>query len=302
MAFYLIPTSPSEHIAKLIGAKTKAVQVIVPNFNREGKRFFPDGEVYMNIAKARTLQGKRVVVLHAGAPNPNEGLAELELILQILRDTKARTEVFFTYFPYGMQDKVFAKGETNVAENLIEKLVDYYGVKKVYIIDPHFGGRKWVKKYPIRSFSAVPLLIAQVKKDFGDDILFISPDKGGKRRTKISGFQKKRLSSFRVSITSSNAKFAGKIVAVVDDMIKTGGTLVKCAEIFKEAGARKILALTTHGVISTGIVKVKKAYSKLYLTNTVKRREANIDITDMIIQIIDNPLVVDSLKRLRWRV
>ena len=284
MSTFIIFTSQAKHLAKDVLKKSKDFEVVFPDLNRDGKRFFPDGEVYMNIAKSRTMQGKRVVVLHAGAPNPNEGLVELELILQILRDNNVRPEVFFTYFPYGMQDRVFEKGETNVAENLIEKLVSYYGVKKVYVIDPHFGGRKWVKKYPIRSFSAVPLLIAQAKKDFGDGILFISPDKGGKRRTKISGFQKKRLNSFRVNITSSNAKFAGKIVAVVDDMIKTGGTLLKCAEIFKEAGARKILALTTHGVISAGIVKVKKAYSKLYLINTVKRREANIDITDMIIQ------------------
>ena len=284
MILYLIPTSQTEHLAKRIAGKAKEIGGMYPNFNREGKRFFPDGEVYMNIAKARTLQGKRVVVLHAGAPNPNEGLVELELILQILRDNAIRPEVFFTYFPYGMQDRVFEKGETNVAENLIEKLVNYYGVKKIYIVDPHFQGRKWVKKYPLQNLSAIPLLMKQAKRDFGDDILFLSPDKGGKRRTKISGFQKKRLNSFRVVITSSKMEFRGKVVAFVDDMIKTGGTLLKCAEIAQKSGASKILALITHGVITEGILRVRQACSKLYLANTINRREANIDITDIIIQ------------------
>jgi ribose-phosphate pyrophosphokinase len=284
MRTFILFTSLAKHLAKNVLKRSKDFEVVFPELNRDGKRYFPDGEVYMKIVKAAKLRNKRVVVLHAGSPNPNEGLVELELILQILRDNGIKPEVFFTYFPYAMQDRVFEKGETNVAENIIEKLVNYYKAKKIYIVDAHFEGRTWVKRYPIHNLSVVPLLVTQAKRDFGDDILFISPDKGGKRRTKISGFQKKRLNSFNVEITPSNAKLNRKIVAVVDDMIKTGGTLLKCAEIAQKSGARKILALITHGVMHTGIVKVKKAYSKLYLTNTVNRREAHIDITDIIIQ------------------
>ena len=149
MRTFIIPTSTTEHLVKYIRAKTKDFEIIFPDLSRNGKRYFPDGEVYMRILKADQLRGKRVIVLHSGAPKPNEGLTELELILQILRDNQIKPEVFFTYFPYGMQDKVFEKGETNVAENLIEKLVNYYRVKTIYVIDPHFGGRKWMKKYPI---------------------------------------------------------------------------------------------------------------------------------------------------------
>jgi len=75
-------------------------------------------------------------------------------------------------------------------------------------------------------------------------------------------------------------------VAVVDDMIKTGGTLLKFFETAKKAGAKKIVALITHGVISSGVLKMKKKYSQLYLTNTISRKEANIDITDLIINNI----------------
>ena len=92
------------------------------------------------------------------------------------------------------------------------------------------------------------------------------------------------MNSFHVKITPSNAKLDGKIVAVIDDMIKTGGTLLECAEIVKKSGARKVLALVTHGVMVEGISKVAKAYSKLYLTNTINHKEANIDIVDIIIQ------------------
>ncbi len=283
MKTYLIPTSLTEELAKSILTKAKNFRVILPDLSRDGKRYFPDGEVYVKILKAGQLRNKRVIVLHSGAPKPNEGLVELELILQILRDNKVKPEVFFAYFPYGMQDKVFEKGETNVAENLIEKLINYYKVKKIYTIDAHFWGRKWIKKYPIINISAVPTLIKRAKEDFGKDIFFLSPDSGGKKRTQIAGFKKERLNSFNVKMLPLNLNLKGKIVAVVDDLIETGGTLLKFCELAKKSGAQKILALVTHGVIPSGVLRTKKVYSKLYLTNTINQKEANVDIENLIL-------------------
>lgn len=288
MKIYLVPTSTTEHLAKNISAKTRDFEIVFPNLSRDRKRYFPDGEVYIKILNANKLREKRIIVLHSGAPKPNKGLVELELILQILRDNNLKPEVFFTYFPYGMQDKVFEKGETNVAENLVEKLVNYYKVRKFYIIDPHFEGRKWVKKYPIIPISAIPLLIEKAKKDFGKNILFLSPDIGGKRRTGFKAMEKKRLSSFEVKMFPPKANFKGKIIGVIDDIIKTGGTLLKFYEISKKCGAKKIIALVTHGVIPDGISKIKKKYSKLYLTNTIKQKESNIDITGLILKAIQS--------------
>jgi len=286
MKTFIIPTSQVRYLVKRIREKTKDLEVISPDLSRDKKRYFPDGEVYMRILNADKLRDKRVIVLYSGAPRPNEGLMELELILQILRDNNVKPEVFFTYFPYGMQDKVFDKGETNVAENLIEKLINYYKVKKIYVIDPHFGGRKWIKKYPIISISAVSLLVEKAKKDFGKNILFFSPDIGGKRRTGFKAMEKKRLSSFEVKMFPSRVNFKGKIIGVIDDMIKTGGTLLKFYEIAEKLEAKKIIALVTHGVMPVGISKIKKKYSKLYLTNTIKQKEANIDIIDLILKTI----------------
>jgi len=282
MKTILIPTSPAKHLAKHLKEKTEDIEVYLPDLNMEGKRYFPDGEIYMKIVKAKNLQNRKVIVLHSGAPKPNEGLIELELILQILRDNNIKPEVFFTYFPYGMQDQVLEVGETNVAENLIEKLVHYYGVKKIYIIDAHFHGRRWTKKYPISYISAVPLLSKMAKKNFGEQILFLSPDIGGRRRTKIPGMKKERMNSYQVKMTSPKIDLRGKTVGVIDDMIKTGGTLLKFYEIAKKSGAKRIIALVTHGVFPPGISKVRKIYSKLYLTNTINTKAADIDITDLI--------------------
>ena len=284
----IIPTSATEHLVNKIKRKTKDFEVVLPEKNKDGKRYFPDGELYIKISKAGRLKNKKAVVLHSGMPEPNEGLVELELILQILKDNKVKPELFFTYFPYGMQDKVFEKGGVNVAENLIKKVINYYKVKKIYIIDPHFGGEKWVKKYPIISISAVYYLIKKAWQDFDKNILFLSPDKGGKRRTGISGTKKERLNSFKIKISSSKLNFKGKIIGVVDDIIETGGTLLKFCDFAKKSGAKKVIALITHGVLPAGVSKIKKKYSKLYLTNTINQKEANVDIINLISKTISS--------------
>jgi len=293
MKVYLISTSTAEYLVGNILSKSKNFKVIFPLKNRARERCFPDGEVYMRLPSIPLLgkggvenHKKRVIVLHSGAPKPNEGLVELELILQILKDKKIKPELFFTYFPYGMQDEVFKKGETNAVKNLIEKFIYYYQVKKIYTIDAHFWKRDWVKKYPLINASAVPILIKKAKENFGKNVLFLSPDIGGERRTKFLGMKKKRLDSFRVKIFSAKLNLEGKIVAVIDDMIKTGGTLLKFYQIAKRSRAKTVIALVTHGVLPLGVSKIKKKYSKLYLTNTIKQKESNVDITDLILENI----------------
>ena len=98
MEINIIPTSQAEYVGKNLAKK--GLKVIFSEKNREGKRYFPDGEVYVKISKVGKIKG-RTIVLHSGAPNPNDGLIELEMILEILKKSKARTiEIFFTYFPY----------------------------------------------------------------------------------------------------------------------------------------------------------------------------------------------------------
>lgn len=266
--------------------KMKDADFIFLAKNKDGKRSFPDGEIYAAIPEVSSLSKKRVIVLHSGSPNPNDGLVELEMVLQILKDRRIKPEVFFTYFPYGRQDKIFEPGETCAAQNLIKKLVNYYKVKQIYIIDPHFGKDEWIKKYPIMGISAVPYLMVKSKKDFGNNILFLSPDKGGMKRTGIFGLDKKRINSFETKLLSPKIAIKGKIVGVVDDIIGTGGTLLRFHEFVKKSGAEKVIALITHGVLDGGIGRIKNTFTKLYLTNTVNKKETNVDITGLIVKAI----------------
>jgi len=98
--------------------------------------------------------------------------------------------------------------------------------------------------------------------------------------------RKKRIDSNRIEFLSLPKNLKGEVVGIVDDLLETGGTLLKAFQQCKKNGAKKIVALVTHGVLPSGITRIKKRYSKLYLTNTIKQKGSNIDITDLILETI----------------
>lgn len=279
----IICTAAAEHIGKKL-ALDHGFKVTFVDKNKDGKRFFPEGEVYARLSGIDSLVGE-TVVLHCGSPNPNDGLVELEQVLEILRNSRAKpVKVFFTYFPYGKQDRISLTGETNAAENLIKKLVNYYGVQTIFTVDAHFFKREWVGKYPIINISTVDLLKQAALQDHSD-LIFLAPDKGGQKRTGLKGTEKTRLDSYTDKIQSDEefkTVVRGKRIGAIDDLLETGGTLARFSEECLNCGASDTAALITHIVMAEGLAMIRSKYSKIYFTNTIDREGAKVDVTALI--------------------
>ena len=283
----IIATTQAEHLGKKI-SETQKANVIFLGKNRDGKRYFPDGETYVCLEQVDKLSD-RVIILHSGAPDPNDGLMELRMLLEILKRSQVNNvEIFFTYFPYGMQDKAKKQGELNIAEVLINELIECYSVKKIYILDPHFGGQEWVSKYPVVDVTALDLLKKKATADH-PDIIYLAPDIGSQKRTGLKGTEKDRTDSYVVDI-KSNEHFKTVVknntIGAVDDLLETGGTMDRFYDECMKYGAKDVVALITHGVLKQGLDKVVNKYSQLYLTNTVDRDEANVDVTGLVSKTI----------------
>lgn len=283
----IIATTQAEYLGeKLKGDKD--FNIIFTGKNRENARYFPDGEVYVKLPGASQLRG-RIVILHTGAPKPNAGLAELKMVLEILKQNNSGPiEIFFTYFPFCMQDHIKDEGETNTAENIIRELVNYYQVKKIYIIDAHFSNKEWMKKYPVININVSKLLIDRALADY-PDLVTLAPDIGSQLRIGIQGAEKERKNSFEVNIKSDKDfqnLVKGKTIGAVDDLLETGETMSQFYDECKKYGAERVIAIITHGVLESGIKRVRDKYEKLYLTNSINREEANIDLINEIIKIL----------------
>jgi len=297
----IIPTSSAEHIGKRLQESYPGANVLFLGINRDKKKFFPDGEQYTQIPDIELLEGERVVVIHSGMPDPDIGLIGLYHTLSVLKkptkskkigdkhfeytDLKkpASVEVFFTYFPYARQDKRFETGELIAAEDVFDNVVNHYGVKRVYTIDLHCADADWLKNYPVTNISASGVLKAAMEKDGYKNVVHMAPDMGAQERNGLKGLEKIRENSFEVKVRANpEVNVCGEIVVVDDDIISTGGTMVRARNKFLELGAKDVLASITHGVMADGIEKVKGNYTKLYLTNTIDRPDANVDISGLV--------------------
>ncbi len=270
-------------------AKDAQPAIIFPTANKEGLYRFPDDEAYLRIPGLRQVE--QATVVHSGYPDPNGGLIELFMTLSILRQYAPKlrhTHVIFTSMPYARQDKAWYDGELNMAKTLIDMIDLKFGVSVISTIDAHFAHESWAREYSeLINVSAVEHLLDKATADHAD-IVFVTPDAGAQRRINIklaAGAKKKRSNSFDVSVMLDE-KFAavikGKTVGVVDDLVSTGTTLVRFAEQARKLGAKKVVALLTHGVGEKGISLIQREFDGLYLTNSINRAEANVNVRSLI--------------------
>ena len=123
-------------------------------------------------------------------------------------------------------------------------------------------------------------VVAEMIHDIGGEVVLASTDMGrAKWIEKLSGrlglesayLMKRRLSGDKTEVAALNANVSGKVIAIYDDMIRSGSSIINAAKAYKNAGAEKIFVLTTHGVFVPGALEKMKEcgiIERIYCTNT----------------------------------
>jgi len=122
--------------------------------------------------------------------------------------------------------------------------------------------------------------------------VIVSPDEGSKARASLAAeaagcpwdfLQKTRIDSQTVEIKPKNLDANGKVVAIVDDIIATGGTMIKAAEQLKSQGASKVIAACSHGLYTgDSIPKLENAFDLVISTDTLERPTSKISVASAI--------------------
>jgi ribose-phosphate pyrophosphokinase len=236
----------------------------------EVKRF-PDGEKYIRVLD--DVKGKDVAVIQSMYSRPDAHLFEYFLLVDTLRDLGARTIIAVVpYFAYARQDERFNPGEA-ISFKIVTKMIENAGTNELYTIDTHLHRVADISKIfriPAHNFSAIPLLIEHVQKNFAlDKPIVVGPDEEAEQwakkaaerlHTDYTVLEKKRLSANKVEIKPRKPSVKNRDVVVVDDIISTGGTMIETIKVVRKEGAKKVIAACIHPVL------VQDALARIYET------------------------------------
>ncbi len=240
---------------------------------------FADGEIGININDS--VRGNHVFVIQPTSSPVNEHLMELLIMVDALKRASAtQITLLVPYFGYSRQDRK-AKSRQPITAKLVADLIQTAGANRVVSIDLHAGQIQGFFDIPIDNFPAAPLLATYFKNISKENLIVVSPDHGGTTRARsfarlfgvpIAIIDKRRPEPNKAEVMNVIGKVRGKTCILVDDIIDTAGTIIAGAQALKEAGANKVYACATHGVLSfEAVKKLSNSYiEKIVITNTIK--------------------------------
>lgn len=279
---YVVPGAScralSEAVAKSLGAKVARVEL----------KTFPDGEVYARILD--DLTGEDVVVVQTTLGN--DRLLELLLLLEAASGRDARRIVAAVpYYAYSRQDERFQTGEA-LSAAVVAKSLGLWADGLV-TVDPH-------KDHILDFFpgdavgtSAIPELAAHFAAQGVD--LVLAPDAGARGRAAEAarlmdvGFdhlEKTRLSGEEVVMRPKELPVEGKTIAIVDDIISTGGTMAKATGQLFDQGAKAVYCAATHGLFIGGAVEklTNAGVAGIVATDTIPSSHAVVSAAPAVVR------------------
>ncbi|MBK8574706.1 MAG: ribose-phosphate pyrophosphokinase [Elusimicrobia bacterium] len=241
---------------------------------------FPDGEVEVKIAE--NVRGADCFIIQPTSYPANDNLMELLLMVDALRRASAwRITAVLPYFGYGRQDRK-AEPRVPISAKLVSNIIRASGVDRVLTMDLHAGQIQGFFDIPVDHLYANPVLVGyfQKKKIPSETLVVVSPDAGGVERARafakrlesgLAIIDKRRISPREANVMHVVGDVKGKVALIIDDLVDTGGTLVKAAQALVDAGATRVLAAAAHGVLAGPAIDRLNAspVEELVITNSI---------------------------------
>ncbi|TGZ84505.1 phosphoribosyl pyrophosphokinase [Ascodesmis nigricans] len=263
-----------------------------------------------SVIMRESVRDEDVFILQTTRPGDdlNDHLMELLIIIKACKTASARrVTAVMPNFPYARQDKK-DKSRAPISAKMVANMLQKAGCDHVITIDLHASQIQGFFDVPVDNLYAEPLTLRYIRQNLDhENAVIVSPDAGGaKRATALADrldlnfalIHKERSRPNEVSRMTLVGDVAGKVAILVDDMADTCGTLCKAAEILVENGAKEVVAIVTHGILSgDACEKVEKSrLSRLVVTDTVphedkRKRCSKIETIDVA------PTIAEACRR-----
>jgi ribose-phosphate pyrophosphokinase len=222
---------------------------------------FPDEETYHRII---TNVSNQDVVIIGGTINDAATLELFDLATSIATSGANSLKILIPYFGYSTMERAVKSGEVVKAKNraLLFSAIPTSNVPtKIFLFDLHSEGIPYYFESNVHAthIYCKQIIIDAISKLGGSQFVLAATDAGRAKwveslanEMKVSSafIYKNRLSATETEVVGINADVQNKNVVIYDDMIRTGGSLMKAAEAYKKNGANKIFVVTTHGMFS----------------------------------------------------
>lgn len=262
-----------------------------------------------SVTVGESVRDEDVFILQSTAPNNiNDSLMELLIMIHACRTASARRiTAVLPNFPYARQDKK-DKSRAPITAKLIANMLQTAGCNHLITMDLHASQIQGFFNVPVDNLYAEPSVLRWIRENMGgEDIVIVSPDAGGaKRATSIAdrldrGFaliHKERPRPNVVGRMVLVGDVTDKVAILVDDMADTCGTLAKAAQVLSENGAKEVVAIVTHGILSGDAINIlnNSVLSRIVVTNTVPLNEKEHLCKKL--NVIDvSPTIAEAIRR-----
>lgn len=267
---------------------------------------FSDGEVRVKIEE--NVRGKDVFLIQPTCPPVNENLIELLIMLDALRRASAyRITAVIPYFGYARQDRK-DQPRVPITAKLVANILDSAGANRVLTLDLHAGQIQGFFDIPLDHLYAINVMVDYFANLKINNLAIVSPDVGGikmarayaKRfKANLAIVDKRRNSPDSTDVMHILGEVEGKNVIMIDDMVATGSSLIEAAKAVKKAGAQKIFAAITHGVLAAKAVeKINNSdIDSLVITDSIPLAESKKSEKINIVSVAS--LFAEAIKRIR---
>jgi ribose-phosphate pyrophosphokinase len=252
----------SEHVAKELGVELVDTQAYD----------FANGEIFVRFEES--VRGCDAFVLQSHTEPINKWIMEQLLMVDALKRASAkRITVVMPFYGYARQDKKH-RGREPISARLVADLFRTAGADRLMAVDLHTAQIQGFFDGPVDHLFALPLLVKYVAQHIDrNEITVVSPDAGrvrvAERWTDLLGAPLAIIHKRRDPDVPNEAKVfevvgdvEGRVCVVIDDMIDTGGTIVKAADQLFENGAKDVIVAATHAILS-GPAKERFANSRV---------------------------------------
>jgi ribose-phosphate pyrophosphokinase len=245
---------------------------------------FSDGEMYVEIGE--NVRNSDVYIVQSTCTPANENLMELLITIDALKRASAKTIcAVIPYYGYARQDRKVAP-RTPITSKLVADLLSAAGASRVLSVDLHAGQIQGFFNIPFDHLFAKPVLLGHMREEFDnlDEAVIVSPDAGGVERARsyakrlgmgLAIIDKRRPKANIAKIMNIVGEVEGLDSILLDDMVDTAGTLTEASRALKDKGARRVLAYSTHPVLSGPAIErlVDSPIEKLIVTDTIPLSE-----------------------------